>query len=67
MSLIDYVKENNMDQVKRLILAGIDVNVTDNWNRTVLWHAAYRGHIWCVEALIEARADVKILRSSTKS
>jgi ankyrin repeat protein len=58
MSLIDYVWVNNMDQVNRLILAGIDVNVTDSFKRTALWYAARFGSFECVETLLLAKADV---------
>lgn len=58
MSLIDHIKENNMDQVKRLILSGIDVNVPDIFKRTALWYAARFGHFECVGLLLSAKADV---------
>jgi len=58
MSLIQSVKENNLNDVNRLIREGVDVNSVDQEGRTALWFAANRGHVECGTALLNAKADV---------
>jgi len=58
MSLIQSVKENNLNDVNRLIREGVDVNVVGAYGRTALWVAAWDGHVECAAALINAKADV---------
>jgi len=58
MSLIQSVKENNLNGVKRLIRDGVDVNAVDEDGRTALWWSASESNVDCSTALINAKADV---------
>jgi len=58
MSLIQCVKENNLNEVNRLIRDGVDVNAVDQEGRTALWWAANESHLEYPTALINAKADV---------
>jgi ankyrin repeat protein len=58
MSLIESVKDNNLQQVKTLILGGVDVNAVDVYGRAALSWAVNEGHIECATALLNAKADV---------
>jgi ankyrin repeat protein len=58
MSLIGVVTFNNLEEVKRLIDKGVNVNETDQFQRTALWYAASLGFEACVAALLDAKADV---------
>jgi len=58
MSLIRRVKDNNLNDVNRLIREGVDVNAVDQEGRTALWYAAARGHVRCATALLDAKADM---------
>jgi ankyrin repeat protein len=45
-------------QVRKLLLEGVDPNVTDKHGRTALSHAAGRGHVVIVESLLAGGAWV---------
>lgn len=51
-------KENNLEEVTRLLATDVDVNGRDNLNRTALHLAAWRGNAEIIQALIKAKADV---------
>jgi ankyrin repeat protein len=66
MSLIENVNENNLNETKRLIQNGANVNVENEYGRTALWCAASLGHVECATALLDAKAEVdKASGSST--
>jgi ankyrin repeat protein len=58
MSLIESVKDKDLQALKGLIAGGADVNAVDALGRTALWWAAKDGHVECATALIDAKADV---------
>jgi ankyrin repeat protein len=58
MALIHGARFNNLYAVKQNIATGADANAVDGVGRTALWWASYKGHIKCVTALLEAKADV---------
>jgi len=58
--LITAAKEGDVQTVKALLDAGIDVNAKGNAGMTALMHASRNNHIDCVKILISARADVRI-------
>ena len=67
ISVIEKMKENNVEIVERLIEAGADVNVKDRYGDTVLMTASGNGHLEVVEKLIEAGADVNRVASKGKT
>ena len=59
MSLIQFVCDNDLEGVKRLIQNGVDVNgVVDAFGCTALWYAAYEGRVKCAATILDAKADV---------
>ncbi|WP_297457070.1 ankyrin repeat domain-containing protein [Persephonella sp.] len=56
--LIEAVKKNDLQQVKKLIKNGADVNFKDKKGFSVLHYAAYFGDIKLVKYLVEKGADV---------
>ena len=50
--------EGNQDQLHRMIINGVDVNIADYDNRTALHLAASEGHVDIVSFLIAHQADV---------
>ena len=52
------VKDNNLEEVTRLLGTDVDVNARDNLNRTALHLAAWRGNAEIIQALLKAKADV---------
>lgn len=57
-ALIDATRENAVPLVTQLIARGVDVCDADNYGRTALFWAAYRGFEECTKLLLEANADV---------
>jgi len=58
MSLIQSVRENNLNGVQLLIKDGANVNAVDEFGCTALRYAADMGLVECATALIDAKADV---------
>ena len=58
MSLIEAVKDNNIESVQTIIAGGGDLNSVDEYGRTALIWAADEGFVECVKILLEANADV---------
>ena len=52
------IKKNDVNQLKRLILAEANVNAQDEEGRTPLHWAADHGHLECLRELIKSGADV---------
>lgn len=52
------VKDEDVDQVKYCIAKGADVNATDSYGFTALWHATILPSNKCVIALLDAKADI---------
>ena len=55
--LIAAVIAGNLAIAQRLLEEGADKNESTNWGRTVMYHAARRGHFKCVRLLLEQGAD----------
>jgi uncharacterized protein len=58
MSLIESVRDDDIQQVKTLIARGADVNAVDQEGGTALSLAAAENHIEYATTLIDAKADV---------
>jgi ankyrin repeat protein len=58
MSLIESVRDNDLQQVKTLIARGADVNAVDQEGGTALFWASEKNHIEYATTLIDAKADV---------
>ena len=56
--IFDYIKENNISEVKLLLDHGADVNVKDEDGETPLFCASNNGHKEIVKLLLEHGADV---------
>lgn len=56
--LVKSVKAGDIAEVKRMLLAGADVNSRDEEEATLLMLASHAGNLALVETLIEAGADV---------
>jgi ankyrin repeat protein len=61
------VKANNLEQVRRLIAAGTDVNAPDASGDVPLIMAAYLGHTEITRMLLEAGADVRAVDPGMKA
>ena len=61
------VKEGLDSEVRKLILAGVPVNLKDELGCTALHYAAEHNHIQCAIFLIEGGADIRIKDSSGKA
>ena len=60
MLICNPAKEGLDSQVKTVILAGVPVNLKDEFDRTALHYAAENNHIQCGILLIEGGADIRI-------
>ena len=58
--LMKVVETGNLEQLKSLIKAGADLNVSDNLDRTPLMLACYKGHLAIVSYLAENAAYKKL-------
>ncbi len=54
--LLEAVRLNKIEEVKKLIAKGADVNVVDEYGATALYWASYKGHSEIVKMLKEAGA-----------
>ena len=59
--LLAAVYEGDADEARRLIAAGSDIEVTDDWGRTPLHVAAFRSNDEIVSILAQAGADMNAL------
>ncbi len=59
--LLEAVKSNEIEEVKKLIKEGADVNVVDKYGKTALHKASYWGYSKIVKMLIEKGADVNMV------
>ena len=64
-ALVDAVEQGNLNDVRALLLAGVDVNVHDSAGRLPLCVAAKNGHVHILSALIDAGADVNAVDYSS--
>lgn len=58
--LLDAASRGDLDEVRALLAAGVDPNITNAYNSTALFRAADKGHLDIAELLIEKGADVNI-------
>ncbi|CAI5709982.1 unnamed protein product [Peronospora destructor] len=61
------VREGNTDQVKRAWLAGMKVNVTDEFGRTSLHVAVETGQLGVIELLLSAGVDIDVVDAQGRS
>ena len=61
MDLIKASTDGNLEEVKRLIEAKVDVNFQDKYGKTALVFASENGHLEVVKCLIENDANVAAL------
>ena len=61
--LLEAAREGHDECIKKLIVAGADLNVTDELGRTPMHYAISGGHDACVKQLIEAGADVNAVNA----
>lgn len=66
-SLMQAVKANDVDQVRRLLAAGADVDAPDAGGDVPLIMAAYLGHSEITRLLLEAGADVRAVDPGMKA
>ena len=59
-ALTDAIMQGNAEEVQRLLAAGTEVDVRDNYGNTALHDAAFSGHLAIVTLLLEAGADVNV-------
>ena len=58
MNIIEAAENGNLEELKKLIKSGADVNAKNEYGNTALIYAAWNGHTDCLSALIVAGADV---------
>ncbi|MBE6449569.1 MAG: ankyrin repeat domain-containing protein [Alphaproteobacteria bacterium] len=63
VSLITAVHDGQLDEVRRLIAEGVDINAVDEHGNTALMYAAKKGFSLTIEALVKAGADVNFQKS----
>jgi len=56
--LLNAAKRGHLEEVRRLLDKGVDVNARDDWWKTPLHYAADGGHLSVVKLLVEKGADV---------
>lgn len=57
-SLIDAVKNNDIEKIKELISIGVDLNIQDNVGRTAIYHAVWEKNKNIIKILIDAGSNV---------
>ena len=60
MSLLGAVRQNNREEVERLLRSGSDVNEKDGGGSTALMWAAMHGHTEIADLLVRSNADVNV-------
>ena len=65
--LIRAVKRGDVQEVERLIKAGVDLNIRDNGGWTALIGTSYYNHVEVVKLLIEAGANLNIRDNGGKT
>jgi len=58
MDLLHWVMVGNLDEVKRLIQNGADVNSTSSNGKSALFPACERGHLNVTEFLLQSGANI---------
>ena len=61
--LLEAAREGHDECIQKLIVAGADLNVTEEYGRTPMHNAISGGHDACVKKLIEAGADVNVVNA----
>ena len=51
MNIFEAARRGNLEELKKLIKDGADLNAKDDWGRTAMMWAAWSGHTDCVELL----------------
>ena len=59
--LLEAVRLNKIEEVKKLIEKGADLNVVDEYGATALHWASQEGHSEIMKMLIKAGADVNVV------
>jgi len=68
MNLLDAADRGNLKELKKLIQRGIDINETGGSKASSALHfAADNGHLECVQALIDAKANVYCLNDDDQT
>ena len=65
-ALIEASRVGNYEEVKKLLAAGANVNITDGQETTPLWMASSNNHVQIVELLLGAGAKESIERASKR-
>ena len=60
--LLAAVMAGDLTTTRSLLEGGADKNITTNWGRTAMWHAAKLGHLGIVRLLVEQGADKEKVR-----
>lgn len=66
-SLIEAVKQNNMQEVKKLLSEGATVNVKDSYKKTPLHYAAQNSNLNMVKLLVESGAEIDAKDSNNEA
>jgi ankyrin repeat protein len=56
--MITSIFQNDLLTVKRLLTTVVDIDEGDEYGRTALWWATCRNNIECVNALLDANANI---------